>query len=437
MNEASSTDVNLARLLAVEAEIKAGNFQAAAAALDALAAQTPADVRVHLAASSLGRAAGNARLEIQSLRRAVAAAPASARVGMELAKALSRHGRHAEAVATVHKALQLAPDELAVLEAAVAIADVAGNLEAAQQHLQRALALRPSQASIRRALGRNLARQGRCAEAEPHLRAILAMKPDDLPALKWLGSCLIDLKRNDEALALLQKVEVLDPADPSLPYYLELARGQTPSSTPPDMVRGIFDDYAHRFDAHLLGKLEYRVPQHVAQIIRQRAAGRDADVLDLGCGTGLVGKHLGRMGNALVGVDMSPAMIGRAARLGVYTELRQGALLDQLRLIPPASFDYVIAADVFIYVGDIAEVIPACFTVLRSGGALIFSCETADSAEGGLVLRPSKRYAHSTDAVEALCRAAGFERCAIEPMSLRLENNAPVAGFIAVAEKYR
>ena len=36
----------------------------------------------------------------------------------------------------------------------------------------------------------------------------------------------------------------------------------------------------------------------------------------------------------------------------------------------------------FIYVGDISAVIPAAFTVLRHGGALIFSCETADEAEG-------------------------------------------------------
>ena len=201
------------------------------------------------------------------------------------------------------------------------------------------------------------------------------------------------------------------------------------------MVRDVFDGYAHRFDAHPVGKLEYKVPERVAEIISRRTPGLDTSVLDLGCGTGLVGKHLGRIGGALVGIDLSPAMIRRAARLGVYTELRQGSLLDELRQVPRAAFDYVTAADVFIYVGDISEVIPACFAVLRGGGALIFSCESADAAEGSYVLRPSKRYAHAPDAIETLYRAAGFERCTIEPTNLRLENNAPVHGFIAVAEK--
>jgi predicted TPR repeat methyltransferase len=295
--------------------------------------------------------------------------------------------------------------------------------------------IRPSAAPIRRALGRNLAKQGRCSEAEPHLRAVLAINPDDLPALEWLSSSLIELGRKDEALVLLQRVHILAPDQPSLPFYLALARGETPPSQPDGMVREIFDGYAHRFDAHLQGKLEYRAPQRFAEIIKSRQLGLDVDVLDLGCGTGLVGKYLGRVGGKLVGVDLSAQMIKKAARLGIYSELRESSLRDDLRRIRPGSFDYVTAADVFIYVGDLSEVILASFDALRRGGALIFSCESADDSEGSLFLRPSKRYAHSQDSVKALCREAGFAVCTIEPVDLRLERGIPIPGFIAVAEK--
>ena len=88
-----------------------------------------------------------------------------------------------------------------------------------------------------------------------------------------------------------------------------------------------------------------------------------------------------------------------------------------------------------IYVGDISAVVPAACNAIRKGGALIFSCETADESEGALVLRSSKRYAHSRSSVERLCREAGFARCVVEPIDLRLDGNIPIAGFIAVAEK--
>ncbi len=111
-------------------------------------------------------------------------------------------------------------------------------------------------------------------------------------------------------------------------------------------------------------------------------------------------------------------------------------MLDELRRISPDSFEYVTANDVFIYVGDLSEIIPAAFQILHNGGAMIFSCETADTAEGALVLRSSKRYAHSRESIDILCRDAGFSSCSFEMIELRFDGgNVPIAGFIAVAQK--
>jgi len=101
---------------------------------------------------------------------------------------------------------------------------------------------------------------------------------------------------------------------------------------------------------------------------------------------------------------------------------------------PAGSFDYVIANDVFIYVGAIDDIVPAALNALRRGGRLIFSCETAADEEGDFVLRPSKRYAHSRAYIEQLCRDAGCARVAFENIDLRQENQVAIPGFIAVAE---
>jgi predicted TPR repeat methyltransferase len=435
MTQGNSNDPTQARLLAIEVEIRAGRLRAAAAALDVLAASTPTDVRIHLCGAALARAAANPSMEIQALKRAASLAPSAQHVHIELAKALSRHGRHRQAIVAVNTAIELAPASVSALAVAVAVAEAAGAPALALQHLQSAAALRPGDMSIRRSLGRNLTKQGRYAEAEPHLRSVLDAFPEDLPALKWLSSCLLELGQREEAGQLLQCIQTLAPDEPSLPYYLAIARGETPPTAPPDMTREIFDNYADRFDSHLLGALQYRAPQRVGDKIRQRSPSLNIDVLDLGCGTGLVGAELGRLGGSLVGVDLSAKMLEKAARLDVYSDLKQADLLDALRQTPPGSFDYVTAADVFIYVGELSEVIPAAFASLRVGGAMVFSCELADESEGDLVLRRSKRYAHSRGSIKMLCRNAGFDSCKFEAIDLRLENNAPIAGFIAIAEK--
>jgi len=436
MAETGTFDLNLPRIRAIEADICAGKLNEAATALSALVAATPSDPHIYLAGAMLAHAARKPKREIASLQRAVALAPQWPLAYIELAKAFSRTGRHGEAVAAANQAVELAPQEMMTLEVAVAVANAAGDVVSAQRHLQTALALRPTDTAISRALGMCLYKQSHYGEAEPHWRAILAETPDDAPALGWLGLCLIGLDRKDEACALLQRAVTLSPDNKSLPFHLAVARGETPPTQPKEMIQQLFDGYASRFDKHLVGQLKYRVPKRVAQIIRQRQPNLDVSVLDLGCGTGLLGACLGRIGGAFVGVDVSAKMIAQAVPHGVYTQLRQSDLLQELRRASPDSFDYVTANDVFIYVGDLTEVIPAAFKTLRSAGALIFSCETADESEGALVLRLSKRYAHSRSSVERLCRDAGFSSCDVEPIELRFDvGNAPITGFIAVAQK--
>ncbi len=428
-------ETTLARLRAIEADIRAGKLEEAAAALKVLGPSAPLDPRIHITGAMLARAAGSPEREIASLRAALALEPRQPRIHIAVAKALAREERHAEAVAAANRAVELDPEDIAMLEIAVAIATAAGDDATSMRHLRSAHALRPADRRIGLALAAGLTRQGQYAEAEGHWRGALAEDAGDPFALMWLGVCLVELDRKDEARAVLEHADRQLPGNETLQFFLAIARGATPSTQPGWIAQAIFDRHADRFDVNLVGQLKYRVPRRVAEILLARDAGRSVSVLDLGCGTGLLGVYLGRVEGPFVGVDLSARMIDRARRHGIYTELRQGDLQEALQRTAPDSFDYVTANDVFVYVGDISAVIPAAFKAVRRGGAFIFSCETADESEAALVLRPSRRYAHSRTSVEALCRAAGFARCAVEPLELRLEANVPVAGFIAVAEK--
>ena len=425
----------LAQLRMIEADIRAGRLQQAAAALNALGAMWPRDPRIYITGAMLARASGNASGEVLSLQRAVAIASREPGVHVAMAKALVRGKRFAEAVTAVNFAAELAPEDITTLEIAVAIANAAGDDATALRHLARAHVQWPADRRVGMAFASALTKQGRYAEAEVHWRAALADDGDDPFALLWLGVCLVELDRKLEALAVLERAEAKSPGNETLRFYAAIARGETPPKQPEWIPQAIFDKHAEHFDVQLVGQLKYRVPRRVAEILLARDAGRNISVLDLGCGTGLLGAYLGPVNGRFVGVDLSVRMIERAARHGVYDELRQGELLAELLRTAPDSFDFVIANDVFVYVGDLSAVIAGSFRAIRKGGALVFSCELADESEGALVLRQSKRYAHSRGSVEALCRDAGFSHFVFEPIEVRLEANVPVAGFVAVAEK--
>lgn len=65
------------------------------------------------------------------------------------------------------------------------------------------------------------------------------------------------------------------------------------------------------------------------------------DILDLGCGTGLVGSWFKDYARKLVGVDVSPTMLDMATKKGCYHELRRGvSAVDTLSLVQSYSTMY-------------------------------------------------------------------------------------------------
>jgi predicted TPR repeat methyltransferase len=168
-------------------------------------------------------------------------------------------------------------------------------------------------------------------------------------------------------------------------------------------------------------------------MIKQWHPDRKGDVLDLGCGTGLLGVSLGPIEGVLVGVDLSAGMLEQAGRHRVYDSFHHVNLLDAL-LATPASLYHVIAAlDVFVYVGCLDAAIPNALRVLLPGGRFVFSCETGGT--GDYALQSSYRYTHQRDYVQRLLGAAGFEDVSMKNLILRHEANQPVEGFLVVARK--
>ena len=116
-------------------------------------------------------------------------------------------------------------------------------------------------------------------------------------------------------------------------------------SQDPDDLRERYDVWAADYDSDLDG-LKWSAPQAAAERCHHFAA-PGTELLDAGCGTGLVGVSLAALGHdRIVGFDLSPGMLAKSAARGVYAELCQGSLLERLPF-GDGRFGCVVAVGVF------------------------------------------------------------------------------------------
>ena len=112
-----------------------------------------------------------------------------------------------------------------------------------------------------------------------------------------------------------------------------------------DQLRERYDVWAADYDSDL-DDLRWEAPEVAAERCDYFAK-PGAEILDAGCGTGLVGVALAELGHRrIVGFDLSERMLERSAARGVYSELHQGSLLERLPF-DDGRFGSVVSVGVF------------------------------------------------------------------------------------------
>ncbi|MCA9997377.1 MAG: class I SAM-dependent methyltransferase [Anaerolineales bacterium] len=114
----------------------------------------------------------------------------------------------------------------------------------------------------------------------------------------------------------------------------------------PTAVKSLYDNWANSYDAELEA-LGYLGPQMGAELLHTHLPNPNARILDAGCGTGLVGRWLHKLGyRQLHGADFSQEMLAAATKRGIYQQLETADFLYPLTL-PAHSYDAVISIGVF------------------------------------------------------------------------------------------
>lgn len=283
-----------------------------------------------------------------------------------------------------------------------------------------------------------------CAALDAY-REVLEAAPNDRDALVAMSVILARLGRDEEEMAIQKRIAVLAVSemgiaaeDQGAAVVFELATigiGEAPTKMPRGYTAALFDGYAPYFDKNLREDLGYRAPEHLHESL-MRALGTPArgslDIIDIGCGTGLLGPLLRNGARRLDGVDCSPRMLDQARALGLYDDLIEDDLTDALAG-RPNQYDVVTAADVFVYIGDLAPALNAVALSLRAGGFVAFTVE--DSEDDGYQLASSGRYQHAMAYVRETAAAAGFTEVSADAVILRKEHSSLIKGIVWVLRK--
>ena len=138
-----------------------------------------------------------------------------------------------------------------------------------------------------------------------------------------------------------------------------------------------FNELAHRWwDPQGPQKALHALNPARLGYVAARVPLRDAAVLDVGCGGGLLSEALAGEGAHVTAIDLAPDLL-KIAKLhklesGVEVDYRLSSV-EALAAQQPASFDAITCMEMLEHVPDPGSVVEACARLLKPGGRLFLS----------------------------------------------------------------
>lgn len=270
-----------------------------------------------------------------------------------------------------------------------------------------------------------------------YMKAI-SSDPNYARAYANIGYIYSETKQRNKAYEYFQTAIRIEPENAQLKHMIASAGfSETPTTADKEYVRNTFDGYADYYDEHLLNKLKTKTPALVHQSIKNQLDDYNTskkDILDLGCGTGLCGELFKGIANRLVGVDLSEKMIQQARKKNIYTELHIKDIFEHTETYNN-DFDLILASDVFVYLGDLQNIISAAYKAMRFNGIISFTIEEMNNAERDYSLEQTGRYKHNDTYIRTIMDNNKFTLLSARTDTIRTQADQEVRGYVYAYRK--
>ena len=169
-------------------------------------------------------------------------------------------------------------------------------------------------------------------------------------------------------------------------------------------TRRFYSDWADSYDTDLTEENDYIQPRRCAGMLSRFLPDRGAEILDIGCGTGLSGAALAEAGyGAIDGCDLTPGMLAKARERGIYRRLFEADLN-----VPPLDasdgvYGAAVAVGVFSFSLIHPDALDEILRLLAPDAPLIIGVNATFYGEGTLARK-----------LEGLADAGRIERLAAE-----------------------
>lgn len=318
-----------------------------------------------------------------------------------------------------------------------------GQLDQAIGSYRKAIGLKPDFPEAYNNLGVVLRIQGKLDEAVSNFRKAISLHANYAEAYGNLGSALQAQGNLAESLDCFKQQIRIMPENIVAQHHVSSLVGNNTERAPAEYVEKVFDAYADKFDTHLVQMLKYDIPEKIVALVTRHSKPSIEKwrVLDLGCGTGLIGAECKQYSRQLVGVDLSSKMLKKAQERNLYDRLECLDMLEMMQIEGSSSYELIIAADVFVYLGKLDEIVAEVKRLLCPGGIFAFSVEglpptfdehSSQSTPKEYQLGISGRYSHSHSYITNLSLAHGFQVQEMVTTQIRVEGGNPVNGYMVL-----
>lgn len=259
----------------------------------------------------------------------------------------------------------------------------------------------------------------------------LKHKPDCALSLFLIGQIYMKKDMPEQAIPHLQKSLQINTNNPEAKHLLNIAQGEKIGTASKEYVSKVFDDFADNFEETLVNKLDYKTPEKICSQFKKHTSNELNTIIDLGCGTGLCAPMLAPICKILNGVDLSQKMLDKAAAKDLYKELACADICEYLN--KQSNLSAAIAADVFVYIGDLKDIFVSCNKSLNKNGLFSFSVEKTEKESFEALV--SGRFAHNINYLKKLAKDTDFEWLEDEESIIRTESGQNISGYLITLKK--